>query len=132
MPGFRRSHAVLLSVPIDALHPYYSEITSYRELPKILIDQIAHFFKHYKDLESGKWVEIKRWGDPIEAFKMIERAIQRAGHAAELKEGKADKEQLADAAQLLLDQARIMEGEPPKDPTAFARRISGFIERGIA
>lgn len=67
----------VLSVPVDALHPYYSEITSYRELPKILIDQIAHFFKHYKDLESGKWVEIKRWGDPIEAFKMIERAIQR-------------------------------------------------------
>lgn len=68
----------VLSVPVDSLHPYYTDITSYRELPKILIEQIAHFFKHYKDLESGKWVEIKRWGDPIEAYKMIERAIARA------------------------------------------------------
>ena len=38
--------------PVDALHPPYVRSPAIGELPKILIDQIAHFFKHYKDLES--------------------------------------------------------------------------------
>ena len=86
------------------------------------------------DLHLARLLRQSKQGAP-EAVRVLEinaahPLIRRL--AAEVKEGKADKEQLADAAQLLLDQARIMEGEPPKDPTAFARRISGFIERGIA
>ncbi|MEX0923049.1 MAG: inorganic diphosphatase [Rhodovibrionaceae bacterium] len=68
----------LLSVPVDELHPYYRNINSYRELPDILTRQIAHFFAHYKDLESGKWVDVKHWGEPGEAHRMIEAAIARA------------------------------------------------------
>ena len=68
----------VLSVPVDDLHPFYTNVGSYRNLPKILLEQIAHFFNHYKDLEEGKWVEIKRWGDPDEACRMIEEAIVRA------------------------------------------------------
>jgi len=69
----------ILSVPVDALHPYYSNISSYRSLPAILLEQISHFFEHYKDLEPNKWVEIKRWGESDEAFQMINRAIEAAG-----------------------------------------------------
>jgi len=68
----------ILSVPVDALHPYYREITSYRGLPKILLDQISHFFAHYKDLEPDKWVKVIRWGEPEEASRMIEKAIAAA------------------------------------------------------
>jgi inorganic pyrophosphatase len=64
----------VIAVPVDALHPYHREVSSYRQLPKILIDQIAHFFRHYKDLEQGKWVDIKRWGEADEAFDLIRRA----------------------------------------------------------
>ena len=38
---------------------------------------------------------------------------------------------LDDAAWLLLDQARILEGEALPDPAAFARRLSAFVERGV-
>ena len=38
---------------------------------------------------------------------------------------------LDDAAWLLLDQARILEGEALPDPAAFARRLSAVVERGI-
>jgi len=38
---------------------------------------------------------------------------------------------LDDAAWLLLDQARILEGEALPDPTAFARRLSAMVERGF-
>ena len=65
----------ILGVPIDALHPYYSNVGSYRGLPKILLDQIAHFFQHYKDLEPDKWVKLVRWGEAEEACRMIEKAM---------------------------------------------------------
>ncbi len=46
----------------------------------------------------------------------------------------ADKgaaEELADAAHLLLDQARILEGEPLPDPAAHARRMAAVMARGF-
>ena len=65
----------ILAVPHDKLHPYYTDVSSYRDLPKILIEQIAHFFTHYKDLEKNKWAKIARWGEAGEAAKMIEQSI---------------------------------------------------------
>ncbi len=38
---------------------------------------------------------------------------------------------LEDAAHLLLDQARIVEGEPPSDPAAFSRRLSAVLSRAF-
>lgn len=32
---------------------------------------------------------------------------------------------------LLLDQARILEGEPPLDPAAFSRRLAGLVAKGL-
>jgi inorganic pyrophosphatase len=68
----------ILAVPVDALHPFYTNVQSYRDLPPILCEQIAHFFRHYKDLEPGKWVNILRWAGPEEAATLIGTAIERA------------------------------------------------------
>lgn len=38
---------------------------------------------------------------------------------------------LADAAQLLLDQARVVEGEPPADPVAFAQRMARMMQKAL-
>ncbi len=38
---------------------------------------------------------------------------------------------LEDVAWLLLDQARILEGEAVPDPAAFARRLTAIVERGF-
>ena len=38
---------------------------------------------------------------------------------------------LADAALLLLDHARIVEGEPIPDPAAFSRRLASMMEKGL-
>ncbi|GAK34096.1 chaperone protein HtpG [Iodidimonas nitroreducens] len=40
-------------------------------------------------------------------------------------------DRLADSAELLLDQARILEGEGPSDPTAFAQRLARLMEQGL-
>jgi inorganic pyrophosphatase len=68
----------ILAVPVDELHPFYTGVRSYRDLPPILCDQIAHFFTHYKDLEAGKWVKVARWADAEEAAALIAGAIARA------------------------------------------------------
>jgi inorganic pyrophosphatase len=68
----------IIAVPVDALHPFYTDVRSHCDLPPILCEQIAHFFRHYKDLEAGKWVEIARWADADEAASLIAAAIDRA------------------------------------------------------
>ena len=60
--------AKLLAVPVDKLTPRYKNVKSTSDVPQILLDQIAHFFEHYKDLEPGKFVKVQGWGD-IEAAK---------------------------------------------------------------
>ena len=71
----------ILAVPHDKMSPFYKDISSYRDLPDILVNQIAHFFEHYKDLEEGKWVKIIRWGDTAEAVDYIRQSIERAEKA---------------------------------------------------
>jgi molecular chaperone HtpG len=39
---------------------------------------------------------------------------------------------LGELAELLLDQARIVEGEPLPDPGAFSRRMSAYLAKGLA
>ncbi len=46
------------------------------------------------------------------------------------KEGSGNA--VTDAAWLLLDQARILEGEALPDPAAFSRRMSALMEKGLA
>ncbi len=68
----------IIAVPIDELHPYYKRVTSYRDLPEILMEQIGHFFEHYKDLEQGKWVKVVRWAEVGEAADLIRAGMERA------------------------------------------------------
>ena len=67
----------ILAVPVDKLHPFYKDVASYRDLPSMLIQQIEHFFAHYKDLELGKWVKVHHWAEPDEAFNLINQSIER-------------------------------------------------------
>ncbi|MCC0807059.1 inorganic diphosphatase [Methylobacterium sp. W2] len=68
----------IIAVPSRHLTMRYNRIENYTDLPEITIQQIQHFFEHYKDLEPGKWVKIKRWGDKAEAHRLILEGIERA------------------------------------------------------
>jgi inorganic pyrophosphatase len=68
----------VIAVPSTKLTKRYAHISNYTDLPEITLQQIQHFFEHYKDLESGKWVKILRWGDATEAKQLIAEAITRA------------------------------------------------------
>lgn len=71
----------IIAVPSSKLTKRYDNVKTYTDLPKISIEQIEHFFSHYKDLEPGKWVKIDHWGHADEARKLIEDAIKRAAAA---------------------------------------------------
>ncbi|MCX5520865.1 inorganic diphosphatase [Kaistia defluvii] len=68
----------ILAVPSTKLTRRYENVKSYKDLPEITLQQIEHFFRHYKDLENGKWVEITGWGDLDEAQQLIVDAVERA------------------------------------------------------
>ncbi|MCA8906740.1 MAG: inorganic diphosphatase [Rhodospirillaceae bacterium] len=72
----------ILAVPVDKLHPYFSSVTNYEQLPETLLEQIAHFFSHYKDLEKEKWVKVQGWEDADAAAKAITKSIDRGRKAA--------------------------------------------------
>ena len=53
--------AKVLAVPVDKVTTLYSKVKSVADVPEITLKAIEHFFEHYKDLESGKWVKIAGW-----------------------------------------------------------------------
>ena len=71
----------IIAVPVPKLTKRYENVHNYTDLPQITLDQIQHFFEHYKDLEPGKWVKLKGWGDAAMARKLITEAIERAKKA---------------------------------------------------
>jgi inorganic pyrophosphatase len=68
----------ILAVPASKLTPFYDNVKNYTDLPQILLDQIAHFFAHYKDLEKNKWVKAKGWDGVEKAEELILAAIKAA------------------------------------------------------
>ena len=68
----------ILAVPVSRLTRRYEKVLNYTDLPQITLQQIEHFFQHYKDLETTKWVKVTGWGDAEEAAAMIVSAIERA------------------------------------------------------
>ncbi len=68
----------IIAVPSTKITRRYENVANYTDLPQITLDQIQHFFEHYKDLEPGKWVKLTGWGDAAKAKQLISEAIARA------------------------------------------------------
>ncbi len=68
----------VIAVPAARITRRYERVQSIADLPEITLEQIRHFFQHYKDLEPGKWVRINGWGDADHARRLIEDAITNA------------------------------------------------------
>ena len=62
----------------------YKDIKEATDLPPLLIQQIQHFFEHYKDLEQGKWVKIDGWGTSDEARKAIVDAVRNFDETSQI------------------------------------------------
>ena len=78
----------LLAVPSAKLTKRYAHVNNYSDLPSITIEQIEHFFAHYKDLEPNKWVKIVRWGDADEARASRDRGDRASQEGEERGKGR--------------------------------------------
>jgi inorganic pyrophosphatase len=68
----------IIAVPTSKLTQRYDKVKNYSDLPEITLQQIQHFFEHYKDLEPGKWVKVLRWCGAEDAHRLILEGIERA------------------------------------------------------
>ncbi|KAA2214709.1 inorganic diphosphatase [Teichococcus oryzae] len=68
----------LVCVPHDKISLAFTDVKELEDLPKSIRDQIEHFFTRYKDLEPGKWVKVKGWGNAAQAAEIIEKQIAAA------------------------------------------------------
>jgi inorganic pyrophosphatase len=67
----------IIAVPATKITKRYERVKTLADLPEITLQQIQHFFEHYKDLEPGKWVKLKELGDAALARRLIVEAIER-------------------------------------------------------
>jgi molecular chaperone HtpG len=81
---------------------------------------LERLLKQHRQLDTAS----KRILELNPRHKLIERLAATVGDV-----GASD--QLSEFAWLLLDQARIVEGEQLPDPPAFARRLASLLERGL-
>jgi inorganic pyrophosphatase len=75
--------AKVLAVPIDKLCRIYRSAKDIDDMSPALLEQIAHFFEHYKDLDEGKWVRVEGWGNAEEAKKEIMDSMEMYQKAPE-------------------------------------------------
>jgi len=68
----------IIAVPSQRTTKRYDHVHEFNDLPDITLEQIEHFFEHYKDLEPGKWVKIGNWHGRDDARQMVIDAIARA------------------------------------------------------
>jgi inorganic pyrophosphatase len=74
--------AKVLAVPVDKILPIYKHWQKPEDLQDLRLQQIQHFFEHYKDLEPGKWVKVDGWHGPEEAKKEIMHGVAQAQEKA--------------------------------------------------
>ncbi len=57
--------------------PRWSHIQDLSDVSTFQLDEIAHFFEHYKDLEPGKWAKLGGWEGAAAAEKTVIEGIER-------------------------------------------------------
>jgi len=66
----------IIAVPVSKLDNTFDNIKEVTDLPEATLNKIKHFFEHYKELESGKWVKVKSFKSSKEAMEDIQKSIQ--------------------------------------------------------
>ena len=65
----------ILAVPSNSVSKEYENVNDLTDLPKLILDQIQHFFEHYKDLEKGKFVKVEEWKNASEAKEILKKSL---------------------------------------------------------
>ena len=69
--------AKILCVPTSKVTSAFDDVNELEDVPALVVQQIEHFFAHYKDLEPGKVTEVGEWRSRDVAESVIAGARQR-------------------------------------------------------
>ncbi|MBF0470999.1 MAG: inorganic diphosphatase [Gammaproteobacteria bacterium] len=76
--------AKVVAVPLEKISSRWNHVHDLEDMPQELMERIAHFFEHYKDLDEGKWVRVKGWEgiaaakeEITNSIKMYEAALEK-------------------------------------------------------
>ena len=115
----------IIAVPSSKLTQRYDKVRTYSDLPEITLQQIQHFFEHYKDLEPGKWVKVMRWGGAGRRAQ-ADRGRHRAGEeevSSSFRGAQACSDSIpALATSGLCARARSRKATPPASADPRSRR----------
>ncbi|MEW8053231.1 MAG: inorganic diphosphatase [Candidatus Thiodiazotropha sp.] len=75
--------AKVVAVPADDVSSRWRHVKSAEDMPEELMERIAHFFEHYKDLDEGKWVRVKGWEGAEAAKQEVSNSVQMFKDAPE-------------------------------------------------
>lgn len=78
--------AKLLAVPVDKILSIYTHWQKPEDINDLRLQQIQHFFEHYKDLEPNKWVKVEGWAGPEEAKVEIMAGVEAYKEAESLSQ----------------------------------------------
>lgn len=67
--------AKVVAVPVDAISSRWSHVRDKDDMLQELLERIAHFFEHYKDLDDGRWVRVKGWEGIDAAKEEIKKSV---------------------------------------------------------
>src|ERR1700730_4585467 len=65
----------VIAAPSTRSDPYYAQMRDLPDIPAFTIRQIEDFFRHYKELEPRKFVEILGWRSKRHAERIIKAGI---------------------------------------------------------
>ena len=63
----------VLAVPCSKVDPQFEYINDIEDIPKVVLSKVRHFFKHYKDNEPEKWVDVKCFKNKEYALNLIKK-----------------------------------------------------------
>jgi len=66
----------VIAVPIPEVTGIYRDIKTVEDLDHMLLNQLVHFFEHYKDLEKNKWVRTGDWLGVEAARQVLMDAVE--------------------------------------------------------
>ena len=79
----------IIVVPSTDVDPNFTDINDYTDLPKWTLSKIKHFFEHYKDTESDKWVKVEGFEHKKAAIQIYKKGLVAAiGYRSKLLEKK--------------------------------------------
>jgi inorganic pyrophosphatase len=67
----------IIAVPISKVDVSFDGVRGIADVASTIKQRIEHFFEHYKDLDTDKWVKILAWGDVEVAKRLISEGASR-------------------------------------------------------